>query len=325
MENPKIAIVLGATCAGCDYSLLDLPPEVLLDVLGKVEIVYWPTATDFKLEDLKAVPDGEIALTLYEGAVNNEENEELARISRQKSQNLLAFGACSCFGGLPGLANVTTREGLFRQAYLDAPSNESNGVTPLRVSTVDGHELTIPDTFDTVRALHQVVPVDYYLPGCPPPLDLIGEALTALVTGDLPPKGHVFGSSKSLCDECDRRKESKSIHELHGIHELIPDEEKCLLEQGILCLGPATRGGCGYPCVKMNLRCWGCMGPTPESIDQGANMLSALASVLGLDRETDLTDEAIEVLMKQVKDPLGFFYRFTMPTSLLKRAVRRNQ
>ena len=124
----------------------------------------------------------------------------------------------------------------------------------------------------------------------------------------------MIASDKSLCDECERTKEEKKITRIYRPHEIIPDPEKCLLEQGIICLGPATRGGCGSRCIKANMPCRGCFGPPPGVVDQGAKMLSALASIL------DVKDEAeIAKMVEEIVDPAGTFYRFAMSKSMLKR------
>ncbi|MEM1666746.1 MAG: oxidoreductase [Nitrososphaerota archaeon] len=319
MNKPRLAIIPGANCAGCDYSLLDLGEKVI-EVLMAVDIAYWPTAADLKLEDLEKLPDGSIDLVLFEGAVNNDETEEMAKLARRKAKNLIAFGACACFGGIPGLANVASKDGILRKAYIKSLSTvNQQGTIPCKLTRLDGIELTIPEFLETVKSLDQVVNVDYYLPGCPPPLKLVAEALTAALSGKLPPKGTVFGSMKSVCDDCKRIREDKKIMEIKRYHQLIPDPERCLFEQGIICMGPATRGGCDAVCPTANVPCRGCMGPTPGSQDQGARMLSALSSVIGLEVETGVSDEEVRKLILQVKDPLGTFYRYSLPKSIMRR------
>lgn len=321
MSKPLLAVVPGANCAGCDYSLLDLG-EKIIDILQSVEIAYWPTAADFKLEDLEALPDNSIDIALFEGAVNNDETVEMARLIRKKSKNLVAFGACSCFGGIPGLANVASKLSILKTAYVNTASTANpDKRLPAKITKLNFGELTIPEYLETVKALDQVVPVDYYLPGCPPPLKLVEEMFRAFLSGSLPPKGTVMGSMKSVCDECKRIRENKRIMKVDRYHQAISDPNRCLLEQGIICVGPATRGGCDAVCPSVNFPCRGCMGPTPQSQDQGARMLSALASILGLDIEAS-SDEEIKSLIKQVKDPLGTFYRYSLPKSILMRVWR---
>jgi F420-non-reducing hydrogenase small subunit len=140
------------------------------------------------------------------------------------------------------------------------------------------------------------------------------KVVDMLASGQLPPPGAVVASEKTLCDECTRKKENKIISKIYRPYEIIPDPERCLLEQGLICMGPATRGGCGQRCINANMPCRGCFGPPAGVIDQGAKMLSALASIY------DVKDEAeIAKMVEEVMDPAGTFYRFGMSTSLLQR------
>ena len=325
----KMAIYWAATCGGCDVAALDIE-EKILDVVELADIVLWPVAMDFKYKDLEAVQKGGIDVCLFNGGVRNSEHEHMARLLREKSNIMIAFGSCACFGGIPGLANVANREQVFNIAYKQTPSTVNpKGVIPEVEVEVAGESLTLPEFFDTVKTLGQTVNVDYYVPGCPPAVeriaDLVGAVKEFVETGKLPPKGKVFASDKTLCDECNREKEEKKrlkrVYRPHELKEI--DPKKCLLDQGILCMGPATRGGCGQRCVNANMPCRGCMGPTAATIDQGAATLSAVASMLGIEEEKELSDEEMARLIDQVKDPLGTFYRFTLPSGLIRRAVIR--
>lgn len=141
----------------------------------------------------------------------------------------------------------------------------------------------------------------------------------------LPEKGTVFGSKKTLCDECPLKKEDKMISEIVNPVTAIVDPERCLLEQGILCMGPVTRGGCEARCINVLMPCRGCMGPGPETEDQGVKMISAIASILGVKDEENLTDQQIEDLLSGIKDIIGTFYRFTLPDALLNRKVKERR
>ncbi|MBE0415891.1 MAG: oxidoreductase, partial [Dehalococcoidia bacterium] len=189
-----------------------------------------------------------------------------------------------------------------------------NSTFPQTLTEVKEGELELPEFYDTVLTLADVVGVEYFMPGCPPPVNLILKVVDALATNSLPPAGSVIASEKSLCDECERKKEEKKITRIYRPHEIIPDPERCLLEQGIICMGPATRGGCGQRCILANMPCRGCFGPPAGVYDQGARMLSALASIC------DVKDEAeIGRIVEEVVDPAGTFYRFGMSSSMLKR------
>jgi F420-non-reducing hydrogenase small subunit len=235
---------------------------------------------------------------------------------------LVAFGTCAVYGGIPGLANVANREEVFNVAYLDNPSTENpKKITPKTSVKVKEGTLTLPEFYDTVKSLNQVVDVDYYLPGCPPTPEMIMTAVGAIAENKLPPKGSVIAPLKSVCDECRFEKTEKKIKEIKRVYEVDKIEDKCLLEQGIICMGPATRGGCKARCMDANMPCTGCGGPTPNSLDQGAKMISALASILGLEGEEKMSDEEVEKLIDQVVDVTGTFYKYTLPTALINRRV----
>ncbi len=297
--------------------------EDLLKVADAVDIVLWPVALDFKRKDVEAMKDGEIAVSFINGAVRLSEQEEMVKLLRKKSQLVVAFGACAHLGGIPGLGNFCNRETIFQWAYKDAPTVENpKGIIPQEKTVVDGKELTLPEFYDTVMTLDQAIPVDYYLPGCPPPPDLVLNAVTAILEGKLPEKGAVLAPDKALCDTCPR-KESKpeklSMKEIKRPWQIKMDPEKCFLEEGVICLGPATRSGCGETCIKANQPCRGCFGPVDKVVDQGAKSLSMIASILGIEGEEKMTDEEVSKLIGGIADPAGTFYRFSLPSSLLRR------
>jgi F420-non-reducing hydrogenase small subunit len=328
-DKIKIAQYWGAGCGGCDVALLDIDAKIL-DVHAIAEVVFWPIGFDGKLHEVEQMPDKSITVSFYNGAIRNSENEHVAKVLREKSVIMIAFGSCACFGGTPGLANVTNREEVFETVYKDTVSTDNpDFVTPQPTSKVPEGELELPRFYDSVKTLDEVVDVDYFMPGCPPTVNLIAMAVDAVAKhvtegADLPPKGTVIASDKTLCDECDRERVEKDrrIDKIYQAYEIKADPKKCLLDQGIICIGPATRAGCGAMCPNANMPCRGCMGPTKAVMDHGGSMLSALSSLLNItDSESKLSEEQIIELMMQVKDPLGTFYAFTLPKSLLKRTV----
>ncbi len=168
-----------------------------------------------------------------------------------------------------------------------------------------------------MRPLDQVIDVDYYLPGCAPPPDLIMNAVLAILKGELPPKGTVLTSTKALCDTCplkESKPEKMLIKEFKRVATSVPDPKVCYLAQGYICLGPATRSGCGERCIHGNMPCRGCFGPTKAVTDLGAKFLSALASIIDTNDETEMQKIADSII-----DPAGLFYMYSLPTSLLKR------
>jgi F420-non-reducing hydrogenase small subunit len=162
-------------------------------------------------------------------------------------------------------------------------------------SVADGRELKLSGFHDRVRALNQVVNVDYYIPGCPPTPELIRDAIIMALEGRLPPKGSVLAEKKALCDTCPRR-------------DSRPER--------LRILGPATRGGCMARCIHANMPCRGCFGPTDDVRDQGAKSLSFLASMIDSKDEKEL-----ERIADSIPDPAGLFYRYSLAASLLKGKI----
>ncbi len=322
MGKPKFAFYWCASCGGCEETVLDLN-EKILEVVDKVDIVFWPVALDFKRKDIEAMKEGEIDVAFINGAIRTSEQEEMAKLLREKAKLVVAFGACAQLGGIPGLANFWVRSDIFDRIYKKVPTVANpEGVVPQQVVEMDGYKLTLPEFYDTVKTLDQTIPVDYYLPGCPPPPDLIMDAIETILKRELPEKGTVLAPDKALCDTCPRNEtkpEKLSIKDIKRPHEVIIDPEKCFLAQGIICLGPVTRSGCGERCINANMPCRGCMGPTSEVRDQGAKAVSFIASILGVEDEEKLSEEEVQKLIDKIVDPAGTFYRFSLPGSLLRR------
>jgi F420-non-reducing hydrogenase small subunit len=318
----KIAFYWAASCGGCEIAVLDMN-EKILDVVQMADIVFWPVALDVKYKDVENMPDRYIDICFFNGSIRNSEQERMAKLLRQKSNVLVAFGSCAHEGCVPGLANLHNSKEIFDQVYLKDKSNDNpKGVIPQPETEVREGVLEIPKFYDTVKTLAQTVKVDYYLPGCPPPVKLITNAVDAIARNELPPKGSVLAPLKAVCDECPRKRENKKITTIYRVHEKAPEPERCLLEQGIICMGVATRSGCGAQCLNVDMPCTGCGGACPNVPEQGAAMISALASILGLDEEkSQYTEEDIEKLMSQIKDPIGTFYMYSLPASILKRKV----
>lgn len=252
-------------CAGCHMSMLDMH-QSLIDLFDLVEIKYSP------IVDAKKVPQVDVAL--IEGAVANDENEKNLKLIRENAKVLIALGTCASDGGITGFRNLTSREKVLACGYIHTPT------------TVDGKipsSAEVPRLNEVVKALHQVVHVDYTIPGCPPPASTIKETLLGVINGN-PPKD----KTHNLCEGCNRTKDQMlnpsrdflidkvvSVHELDTIHP-----GKCFLEQGVLCMGPATREGCGALCPKANMPCRGCQGPPHNAPEQGAKLINCLSSLL---------------------------------------------
>ena len=286
-----------AICSGCEVTILDIG-EPLLDVLKQVEIVHMPVLMDHKLfgqtgeNKEMEIPAADVGL--ISGAIRNEEHKKLAQEMRKKCKILISLGSCACYGGIPALANQYSNAELLDKVYRDSVSTDKDGIP----------QEQIPPLTDRVYALNEVVKVDASLPGCPTTPEMVAGALLALLGGKPLPAL----SSKSVCDECPTKREKKAVSTLKG--HLDPPEFKvgaplsemrCLMEQGILCLGPATRGGCGGSetiprCIRAYMPCEGCFGPLSDKANPMVDMMGALSSI-GLDP-------------KQIPDRAATFNRF---------------
>ncbi len=319
MPKPKVAFYWCASCGGCEETVVDLAEDIL-GVVEKVDIVLWPVAMDFKYKDVAAMPDKSIVATLLNGAIRTSEQEELAVLLRRKSQYLIAYGACAQLGGIPALANQFSREQILKFNYEDCPALVNEKKTRPQIHFEEaGRAPHLPEFRNVVRTLDQVVDVDFYIPGCPPTPKLTKAAFDALLGGKLPPKGSVLAPDIALCDECERKATKPTnvaFTEFKRPHQALADPTKCFLAQGMVCMGPATRSGCGAACTSGNMPCTGCFGPTSRVRDQGAKILSSLcANVEAKD------EEGIRKTLAGIPDPVGTFYRYGLAKSILRRKV----
>jgi F420-non-reducing hydrogenase small subunit len=316
MAKLKLALYWAASCGGCEIAQLQIGDKIL-KLAQVADIVFWPVAIDVKYKDIEAMPDKSIDVTLFNGGIRNSEQEHIAKMLRAKTKVLIAYGACAYEGGIPGLANLFNRQMIFDRVYSETPSTANNDhVVPQTMNKMPEGELTLPEFYDTVRSLGQTVDVDYTIPGCPPEERTTWLALEALISGQLPPKGTVIThNAKAVCDDCPRKRDVKKVKKFLRTFEKIPEPEICLLEQGFLCAGVATRGGCGAPCPQANVPCTGCYGPVEGVIDQGAHFLNAVASVIDSNNP-----EEVNKIVADIHDPVGTFYRYSLADSLLRRA-----
>ena len=172
MERLKIATVWLGGCAGCHMSFLDLD-EFLIELAGKVDIVYSPIA------DVKEFPEG-VDVCLIEGAVCNADNLELLHKIRARSKVLVSFGDCAVTGNVPAMRNqfgIDNADNVLQRAYVD--NAQFNPVKP----TTDG---IVPALLEKVQPVHEVVHVEFYLPGCPPPADRIKALMVQVLEGKTP-------------------------------------------------------------------------------------------------------------------------------------------
>ncbi|MGD0899748.1 MAG: hypothetical protein ABR915_18095 [Thermoguttaceae bacterium] len=318
----RLAIYWAASCGGCEIALLQIDAKIL-DVAAAFDIVLWPCATDGKVRDVEKMPDGSIDVCFFNGGVRTSEQDYMAQLLRRKAKVLVAFGSCASEGCIPGLANLDDRQSIFDTVYKEGsatmPENPED-LRPQHETPMPEGTLHLPIFYDTLKTLDQTVEVDYYLPGCPPEAERIWAAIEAIVGGKLPPRGSVLGLQTTVCDECKRKRNEKKIKKFYRTWQIIPDEETCLLEQGLICCGIATRAGCGALCPQVNSPCIGCHGGNEGVEDYGARLQSAVASVI----DSSDPNEIDQIIADGIPDPVGTFYRFSLAGSLLRRGKKRD-
>ncbi|MCY3413432.1 MAG: oxidoreductase [Candidatus Heimdallarchaeota archaeon] len=315
-DKPKVAFYWCASCGGCEEAVVDLA-EKILDVVAAVDIVLWPVALDFKKSDIEAMDDGSIAVSFINGSIRTSEQEEWVELLRKKSGLIVAFGACSHLGGIPGLANFTNKEEIYDWYYDKSPTVVNpDKLRPQEVTKINGYTLELPKFYNSVKRLDEVIDVEYYLPGCPPHPDLIAGAVNAILTGQLPPIGSILSPNRIQCDTCSLEKSGNkiAIKKFKRVIDFKPDPTKCLLEQGVICLGPVTRGGCGNLCTNAIMPCRGCYGPTDEVQDIGTKFASALGSII----DSDDPEEGAKI-MNGITSYTELVYMFNLPSSIMKR------
>ena len=169
MSKPIVATTSLAGCFGCHMSLLDID-ERILQLIELVEFNKSP------IDDIKTFTK-QCDIGIIEGGCCNSENVHVLKDFRKNCKILISLGSCAITGGLPAMRNGMTIESCIKEAYLDGPTVKCNekGILP------NNEEL--PMILDKVYPCHEIVKIDYFLPGCAPRADLIWEALVALVTG----------------------------------------------------------------------------------------------------------------------------------------------
>lgn len=286
----RILLIGLAGDSGCQVAALGLH-EALVEILAANELIYAPT-----LIDAKEIPEG-IDVALVEGGIRNTHEEEIVKDIREKSKIVIALGACAAFGGIPGLANLRDGKELVNLIYSNYRGTDTG--------TVPTHLVSLPEQ----HPVKHFVDVDYVIPGCPPEVTDIANTLTSLLGGQAPEY-----NSTQVCDDCPRERLGEYETKLKRIHEEISDPDRCLLEQGYFCMGPATMGGCGAPCPQSGNTCEGCRGPCLEVDDQGMAMIDAMTGLL-----TQLKDGFDPNLYS------AMLYRFTYADSIVSELARRRK
>ncbi len=316
MSKLKLAVYWASSCGGCDIALVELG-EHLLELQEVADLVFWPCAMDFKYSDVEAMEDNTIDVTLFNGSIRTTEDAHIAHLMRAKSRVLVAFGSCAIEGCIPGLGNIKGADYALALASRSAPTNDNpDGILPQMRYAVPEGEITLPGLCERLRPLEQEVPIDYKVPGCPPHHDQVWKVMRTVMANRLPERGSTLGvDERTVCEQCPRTRQGKvRVERFYRVHEIVPDPDRCLLEQGLICAGPATHAGCGALCVRANMPCRGCYGAPAGVADQGAALLSAI--VAGMAGQTNAE---IDRVLATIADPLGTLYRFSLASSILQQ------
>ena len=195
------------------------------------------------MDEVTATIESEADILIIEGAILTNKDEELVKRMALHAKKVVAVGSCACFGGIACLGNLKTPFRPQKDFSTRVENRHACSLHPLVCS---------PKAF---------IDVDYFIPGCPPPANVIRDVLFALVEGRSVPE-----IAHTVCDECDRERTGEPPPITPGgkwktVLDRAPDPKKCFLEQGYLCLGRQTIGGCGASCIKANMPCEGCRGP----------------------------------------------------------------
>ena len=298
MSKPRLATVILGGCTGCHLSLLDAH-EGLVELLDEVELVHSPFTAGAD------IPACEVMLV--EGAIQNEHDEEVALAARERADVLVAIGSCATLGGIGGLRNLYGVDEVLEHVYAgERPTGSIGGAR--------GEAFDVPALRSAVRPVSAVVDVDLEIPGCSPPTKTLLAALDALLRGE-----EFILPRHNLCFECTRRHEkmlvpsrdfvSDAVYSVMELDEI--DPELCFLEQGVICMGPISREGCGARCVGSNVPCRGCMGSSRADFEQGAKMVDVLGAVL--------PSGAIMYL----DDLIGTGYRYSTAVSVFPEIIKK--
>ena len=324
-RKKSVAIFAASGCRGCEHAILNMHYQVQ-SLARWADIVYWPYLLGSGQAEIDALESPElqgnkpIDVCFFTGAVTTADERRMAVQLRDKSQVLVACGACAAFGGMPGLQNLQKNG----RRNLPTPSADSD------TSQVPA----LPALSHRVAALKQVVEVDYVIPGCQPTQSLLWAGFQALACGPrsqsklafaasrlpaglaqavtagiAPPKGACFAGDKAVCASCSRVKEEKKFKAAVRPYEKYEESGRCLLEQGLICLGISTREGCGGLCTGVGQPCRGCFGKAEAVYDPGAKMVAAVSSTFASDNKTE-----IEQMTASLSDLSGTFYRYTSAT-----------
>ncbi|MDI6842399.1 MAG: F420-non-reducing hydrogenase subunit MvhG [Methanothermobacter wolfeii] len=303
-EKAKIGTMWLGGCSGCHLSIADLH-EALIDVMELADFEFSPVLMDTKYDEIP-----ELDVVIIEGGIVNDENREFAEELREKAKFVISYGTCAVYGGIPGLRNLWDKDEVIEEAYINSIT------TPNEEGVIPSEE--VPHLEGRVKPLGEVIDVDFEVPGCPPRSDVVAEVVLALLKGE-----EVELPQTNLCEVCPREKppEGLAMDFIKRQFEVgKPEDDLCLIPQGLICMGPATVSICGAECPSIAIPCRGCYGPTARVEDQGAKMISAIASDYKVEEDKTVDPEEVA---EQLDDIAGTFYTFTLPAALVPMKIKK--
>jgi F420-non-reducing hydrogenase small subunit len=292
MDNQKIKINLEwlSACAGCEVGIVDLH-EKILDVLKAAEIQRCPVLTD-----VKNYPPADIGI--ISGAIRNEHDREAAVKMRKSCKKIMAFGTCAVYGGIPGAGMIYSRDEILDTVYRQNKTTSTTSVPCRHISPLETQ----------VQPIDEVIPVDLYLPGCPPHAAFIFDALLALVENRAPK-----ASQEAICSRCTREMKRTDTAHVKSNHDGCPDDKLCFLSQGYICLGSVTLDRCMAPCPNNGVMCSGCAGPTMQILTEPNRDIRTEVA----DHMANLTKVPREEIVRWIERNSKTYYAYAMATRMV--------
>ena len=277
----KTAFMQLSSCWGCHQSLLNAHLG-LLPILPQLDIVYWPTVVDFKLDSLIERPDKDILVGFIEGVARTKKDTENAKLMRQKCAIIVAFGACSCYGSVAGLANLYDKEELVKRKF--------TGTESITNKEPKEPTMNVPGFEDFIVNLDDIINVDVFIPGCPPTTDNIIAAISFLLTlvGEGP---STLDKKACVCNTCNLK------------------DSGCFLDENILCYGAITAAGCDLMCPNDGDICFGCYKSTDSPGEKVIQLREILFNTVELAPEHAASLQHFLDLFTGASNITNFYFR----------------